>query len=161
MDQFIDKLDAWVDKGVSPPPSHADVASLGGANSDGTIARPGLSFPEVACPLGVYFPYPENGAGNTSFAAFTGVALEPLDEKNVFVDMNRNGVWDRRETPSEAWRRLGLLKPSEELTREKYVACITGAAERLRQQGFFSAETARRYGEQAKETDIQPKSAAQ
>src|SRR5262249_7799495 len=63
MDQFIDKLDAWVDRGVSPPPSHADVASLGGANSDGTIARPGLSFPEPVYPsrksraIGVYFPY--------------------------------------------------------------------------------------------------------
>jgi hypothetical protein len=157
MDQFIDRLDAWVDKGVAPPPSHADVPEIGGSNRDGSIAHAALAFPEVSCPLGVYYPYPENGAGNTAFAAFTGVGLEPLDDKNQFIDMNRNGVWDRRETPSEAWRRLGLLKGGETLTRDKYVACMTGAAEQLRQQGFFGADTVARYGELAKQADIEPK----
>src|SRR5262245_3857531 len=85
MDRFIDMLDAWVDKGVAPPLSHADVADLGGSEADGSIARPGLAFPEVACPLGVYYPYPQDGAGNTTFAAFTGQGLEPRDEKNMFI----------------------------------------------------------------------------
>jgi len=161
MDRFIDLLDAWVDKGTTPPPSRADVADLGGAQADGTIAQPGLSFPEVACPLGVYFPYPEDGAGNTSFAAFTGTGLEPRDQKNAFVDMNRNGVWDRRESVPEAWRRLGLLKPGQTFTRDVYVACVTAAADRLQQEGFFSAATAKRYGELARQADIAPKAASQ
>ena len=43
----------------------------------------------------------------TFMAAFTGGAeLEPLDGRKIFVDMNGNGVWDFRETPSEAWQRL-------------------------------------------------------
>ena len=88
-------------------------------------------------------------SGTTAFAAFTGEGIEPLDGRKVFVDMNRNGVWDYRETPTAAWRRLGLLRPNETLTREKYVACVRTAAEQLRKDGFFSAQTAAGYVERA------------
>ncbi|PYQ89732.1 MAG: hypothetical protein DMG03_01795 [Acidobacteria bacterium] len=158
MDRFIDMIDAWADRGVAPPPTHSDWAQLGGASRDGTIEYPALAFPEIACPLGVYFPFPESTSGATSFAAFTGEGLEPLDGKKVFVDMNRNGVWDQRETPTQAWRRLGLLQKNEELTRDKYVACVQRAADQLRGEGFFSDKTAAAYVEQAKTADLQPKS---
>jgi hypothetical protein len=95
-------------------------------------------------------------ATSIAFAPFTGTGLEPLDRDGVFVDMNRNGVWDFRETPADAWRRMGLLKAGEEMTREKYVTCIEGAAERLRSDGFFSSETAARAVEQAKKTLLRP-----
>jgi hypothetical protein len=72
--------------------------------------------------------------------------------------MNRNGVWDRRETPTQAWQRLGLLKKDEVLSREKYVACITQVSNALVEQGFFSRETARRYAREAERTDLAPKS---
>jgi hypothetical protein len=157
MDRFIDMLDAWVEKGAAPPPSRSDWVELGDVNRDGVIELPGLAFPEVACPLGVYFPHPNTKSGSTSFAAFTGQGLEPLIENDVFVDMNRNGVWDFRETPTQAWRRLGLLPGTEELTREKYVACVRTAAEQLRRDGFFSDQTARWYEEQARSADLQPK----
>jgi hypothetical protein len=157
MDRFIDMVDAWVDKGVAPPPTHSDAPELGDTNRDGTIDYPALAFPEIACPLGVYFPYPESTSGTTSFAAFTGDGLEPLDGKKVFVDMNRNGVWDTRETPTQAWRRLGLLQKTEELTREKYVACVQRTADQLRSEGFFADKTEARYLEQAKAAELQPK----
>ena len=157
MDRFIDMVDAWADKGVAPPPTRSDWAELGDTNRDGTIDHPALAFPELACPLGVYFPYPESTSGTTSFAAFTGEGLEPLDGKKVFVDMNRNGVWDSRETPTQAWRRLGLLQNNEQLTRDTYVACVQRAADQLRTEGFFSDKTAASYVEQAKTADLQPK----
>jgi hypothetical protein len=157
MDRFIDMVDAWADKGVAPPPTRSDWPPLGDANGDGIVDNPALAFPEVACPLGVYFGYPESTSGTTSFAAFTGEGLEPLDGKKVFVDMNRNGVWDNRETPTQAWRRLGLLQRNEELTRDKYVACVSSAADQLRKEGFFSDKTAAWYVEQAKTVDLQPK----
>jgi len=160
MDRFIDMLDAWADKGSEPPPTHSDWAELGDADRDGTIEYPALAFPEIACPLGVYFAYPESTSGTTSFAAFTGEELEPLDGRKAFVDMNRNGVWDLRETPTAAWRRLGLLQKGEELTRDKYVACVQRAAEQLRKEGFFSDKTAAWYVEQAKTADLQPKRTA-
>jgi len=148
MDKFIDMIDAWADKGVAPPPTRSDWAELGDA--------PALALPEVACPLGVYYSYPNSTAGTTAFAAFTGAGIEPLDGKDVFVDMNRNGVWDYRETPTQAWRRLGLLKPNEELTRERYAACVQNAADELRKNGFFSDKTAAWYAEQARTTALGP-----
>jgi hypothetical protein len=161
MDKFIDLLDAWVDKGIPPPPTHSDWAELGDANRDGVIEYPALAFPEVACPLGVYHQYPpssgSSGVGSTFLAAFTGEGLEPLDGRGIFVDMNANGVWDFRESAAEAWQRLGLLEKGEPLTREKYVACIQRAAERLRQEGFFSGRTVQRYVEQAKKVELTPR----
>jgi hypothetical protein len=157
MDRFIDMVDAWADKGVAPPPTHSDAPELGDPDHDGEIDYPALAFPELACPLGVYFSYPESTSGTTSFAAFTGQGIEPLDGKKVFVDMNRNGVWDYRETPTQAWRRLGLLQKTEELTRDKYVACVQRAADQLRKEGFFSDKTAAAYVAQAKAADLQPR----
>lgn len=164
MGQFIDMLDNWVEKGEAPPPMRSDWAELGDADKDGTIENPGISFPEVACPLGIYYAFPVSsggrGIGSTSFAPFTGEGLEPLDGREVFVDMNRNGVWDLVETPSQAWQRLGLLAEGEELTRDRYVACVREAAESLRRDGFFSEETAQMYIERAQTADISPESVA-
>jgi hypothetical protein len=160
MDRFIDMLDAWVDKGVAPPPTHSDYAELGDANHDGVIENPALSFPEVACPLGVYYGYPDTTSSTTAFAPFTGQGLEPLNQKLVWVDMNRNGVWDYRESPTQAWQRLLLLKPDETLTRDKYVDCVTHAAEALGKEGFFSPQTVAWYAEHAKTADLQPKPSA-
>lgn len=158
MDRFIDILDAWVDKGSDPPVSHSDDPATGDVNGDGVVDNAALAFPEVACPLGVYFPYPESTSATTSFAAFTGRGqLEPLDGRKVFVDMNRNGVWDYRETPTQAWRRMGLLRHDQELTRERYVACVEQAAAKLRDDGFFTSKTAADYIERAKTADLQPK----
>jgi hypothetical protein len=70
--------------------------------------------------------------------------------------MNRNGVWDRRESLQQAWLRLGLLKPGETVTREKYVACVQQSAEALRRDGFFSDKTAAEYIDAAKKSDLQP-----
>ena len=149
MDRFIDILDAWVDSGVTPPPTHSDDAAL--------EAEPALAMPEIACPLGVYYGYPNSTAGATAFAAFTGTGIEPLDGNDVFVDMNHDGVWDYRETPTQAWRRLGLLQPGETLTRERYVSCVTSAANKLRDEGFFSPKTAADYAQKAQATDLLPK----
>src|SRR5262249_22043002 len=54
--QMFDMLDAWVDKGTPPPPTRSDWKELGDADRDGVIENPGLSLPEIACPLGVYYP---------------------------------------------------------------------------------------------------------
>jgi Alpha/beta hydrolase domain len=156
MERFVDMLDAWVEQGTPPPPSRSDWVELGHADRDGVLEHPALALPEVACPLGVYYPFPNTTSGTTAFAAFTGHGLEPLDAGKVFVDMNRNGVWDYRETPTEAWRRLGLLGKGETLTREKYVACVRAAAESLAREGFFSAATARGYRERAQTDDLAP-----
>lgn len=160
MDRFIDILDAWVDKGTTPPPTHSDDPTLGVAGANDAIEHPALALPEIACPLGVFYNFPETVSGATAFAAFTGKGIEPLNGKNVWVDMNRNGVWDYRETPTQAWRRMGLLRPAETLTREKYTACVQSAADALRKEGFFAAATVEGYVSRAKTAELAAKDSA-
>jgi hypothetical protein len=127
-------------------------------DKDGVIENHGLSFPEVACPLGVFYPTTST-SGSIRFAPFTGEGLEALDNNKVYVDMNRNGYWDFRETPTQAWQRLGLLQRGEELTREKYVACVRGAAEKLAKDGFLSQQHVASYITRAETDDLMPKEA--
>ena len=153
--QFFAMFDAWVDKSVAPPPSRSDVADIGDADRDGRIENAAIAFPQLACPMGVYYTTTTT-ATSIAFAPYTGSGLEPLNEEKIFVDMNRNGVWDRRESLQQAWLRLGLLKPGENVTREKYVACVQQSAEALRRDGFFSEKTAAEYIDTAKKIDLQP-----
>jgi hypothetical protein len=149
MDRFIDMLDAWVERGTAPPPSRSDGPELRRAGM-----LPALAMPEIACPLGVYYSFPNSVAGTTAFAAFTGRGLEPLDQQKVFVDMNRNGVWDERETPEQAWRRLGLLGANETLTRERYASCVQETVNALVSEGFLSQANGAWYTDQSKKTEL-------
>ena len=160
-DALIDRLDAWVEEGVAPPPTMSDLAELGGTNNDGTIKNLAIALPEVACPLGVYYIFPvyyvaprgvnaeRRGGQETTFAAFDGTNMEPLDSRGVFVDMNGNGVRDKRETASQAWQRLGLLKPGQRLTQGVYTACVNSAASKLVKAGLLPKKVGEYYVEQA------------
>ena len=105
-------------------------------------------------PKRVYYLSMEFLLGRSLANNVTNLLLEPLDGRGVFVDMNRNGIWDVRETPSEAWRRLGLLAPGESLTRERFVACVDASANGLRQAGFFSDATVRWYADYAMKASL-------
>lgn len=157
MEGAIKLLDAWV-SGQAPPPSRSDYAPVGDVDGDGIVDNPAISYPEVACPLGIFYPYPGSGSGATSWAAFTGQGVEPRDEHGVFVDMNGNGLWDFRETPSQAWWRLGLLERGEALSRAHYVACVQQAASALADDGFFGPETVSEYMRAAQSQNLEPRS---
>lgn len=166
MDGFIDMLDAWVDRGIAPTPTRSDWAELGDANGDGVIENAGVALPQVACPLGVYYPFPASNSsvGQTAFAAFDGVSEEPFDGRAVrkgednyphievatFADMNRNGYRDFRETVTQAWRRIGLLRHSEVFSRARYISCVEDSVVTLTSQGFISDNVGDAYVEQAK-----------
>ena len=158
VDGVIKIIDDWVEGEAPPPASMSDYPVLGDTNQDGTIESPAIEFPEVACPLGKFYPYPRSGSGATSWAAFTGMGIEPRDEHGVFVDMNDNGLWDFRETPTQAWQRLGLLNHGETLTRSIYVDCVRNAAEKLARQGLFHNETVDAYVERARAKKLLPDS---
>jgi hypothetical protein len=160
-DALIDRLDSWVEKDVPPPPTKSDLAELGGSNSDGTIKNPAVALPEVACPLGVYYVFPvyyallpgldaaRRGGQETAFAVFDGTNMEPLDSRGVFIDMNGDGVRDKRETVSQAWQRLGLLKPGQKLTQAAYSNCVNTAASKLVKEGLLPKIVGEFYVEQA------------
>lgn len=153
MDSLIERLDEWVERGADPPATRSDWIELGDQDGDGRVDKPAITLPEVACPLGVYHPYPahagENGVGTTGFAAFDGESLEPLDGRGVFVDMNLNGYQDLRETVTGAWRRLGLLGEQESFTRKRYVACVQDTVNNLRAERLLSESFAGQYVENA------------
>lgn len=154
-DALIDRLDAWVERDIAPPPSKADMMELGDLNKDGVNENPGIALPEVACPLGVYHIFPPDvdparrGGQETEFARFDGVNLEPLDARGQIVDMNGNGVRDKRETVAQAWQRLGLLKPGQKLTQAVYVNCVKSAAFKLVNEGLLPKKVGEYYVEQA------------
>ncbi len=136
---LIDVLDRWVVKGEAPPPSKSDLADVAGREGKNEA----VALPEIACPLGVYYAMPavhgrsRRSYQETGFAAFDGAELEPLDGRGQFVDMNGNGVRDKREAVADAWTRLGLLKPGERLTHAKYIVCVANAAAKLVEQGLL------------------------
>ena len=168
-DGLIDLLDNWVEKGIAPPPTKSDWAELGGVNKDGEIENGAVRMPEIACPLGVYYIFPPSagpsGEGTTGFAPFDGKGLEPYDGRGPvkssednwyynFVDMNRNGYRDFRETVTQAWRRLGLLQRNETFSREKYTACVQKAVNKLLADKLITARTAKFYADQAANTSF-------
>jgi len=157
MEGAINLLDAWVVRGEAPPPSRSDYAVIGDVDNDGVIDHPAISYPEVACPLGIFYPV-VSGSGSTTWAAYTGKGIEPRDANGVFVDMNGNGRWDFRETPEQAWQRLGLLGPGEKITRDRYVGCVSEAAGDLAEEGFFSPEVVKGYVEKAQSKNLAPAS---
>jgi len=144
IDSLIDLLDGWVEHRKDPPPTKSDLPELGEVVREGGNKNPAIALPEIACPLGVYHIFPSAlGKGRragqeTAFAPFDGVNLEPLDGRGEFVDMNGNGIRDKRETVAQAWRRLGLLKAGEKFTQSKYVACVAHAAAQLVEEGLLA-----------------------
>jgi len=159
-DALIDRLDSWVDKDIAPTPTKSDLMELSRANNHGTNKDSAVALPEVACPLGVYYIFPpqldpgRRGGQETAFAAFDGTNLEPLDGRGVFVDMNGSGVRDKRETLSEAWQRLGLLKPGQKLTQPAYIGCVKAAATKLVKEGLLPIRVAELYVERAGKTRV-------
>jgi hypothetical protein len=155
-DALIDRLDAWVEKDVAPPPNKSDIAEQRGAHKSGEARQAAVALPEVACPLGVYYIFPPDlepgrrGGQETAFALFNGVNLEPLDGRGIFVDMNGNGVRDKRETASQAWHRLGLVKAGQKLNAAIYTNCVHAAVSKLVQEGLLPKKVGEFYVEQAK-----------
>jgi hypothetical protein len=153
-DALIDRLDEWVEKNNAPTPTKADAAESAGANT-GSNSDAAVALPEAACPLGIYFAYPpqldpgRRGGQETAFAVFDGTNLEPLDGRGVYVDMNGNGVRDKRESLTQAWQRLGLLKPGQSMTLAAYQNCVKNVAAKLVKQGLLLAKVGEYYVEKA------------
>jgi len=154
-DALIDRMDAWVEKDVPPPATKSDMVERVGAHKNGNDKNPAVALPEVACPLGVYYIFPpgldpgRRGGQETALASFDGANLEPLDGRGLLVDMNGNGVRDKRETVSQAWQRLGLLKPGQKLTQAFYANCVNASASKLVKEGLLPKKVGEFYVEQA------------
>jgi hypothetical protein len=133
---------------------------LGDANKDGVNENPAIQMPEIACPTGIYYINPAGPGGAqsvTGFMPFTGKGLEPIDRRGMvdngeddnhfynYVDMNHNGIRDFTETMTEAWRRIGYLKPNEKFNRERYSVCVKDSVDKLVMDKFFKPKTSDMY----------------
>ena len=158
MDGLLDLLDSWVEEDIVPPPGKSSWLELGDVDGDGVNENEALALPEVACPLGLYYPYPpsrgKSGGGYTGFVAFDGRGLEPQDGQGAFVDMKLNRYLDQRESVDEAWHRLGLLKHGETFSRGKYQACVEATVAQLRKEKLITERVAQRYVQQASKADF-------
>ncbi len=92
----------------------------GASAPDSREGEHSLVVPEAAVPLGAWEA--PRGGPKTSFAPFDGE--------------------EGRETLPEAWRRLGLLDPGEDLDLGRYRARLAGAAEELAGERLFSPTAA-------------------
>ena len=68
--------------------------------------------------------------------------------------MNGNGGRDQRETPSQAWQRLGLLKAGQKLTGTVYQNCVKDTAAKLVKEGLLPAKVGEFYIEKAGKTRL-------
>ena len=59
--------------------------------------------------------------------------------------MNRNGTRDKRETVTQAWHRMGLLKAGATFSRARYVECVQSTAAKLRKENLITEEIASLY----------------
>src|SRR5262245_19018181 len=159
-DALIDRMDSWVEKDVPPPATKSDMVELGNAHKNGNDKNSAVALPEVACPQGVYYIFPpgvdpgRRGGQETALASFDGVNLEPLDSRGMLVDMNGNGMRDKRETVSQAWQRLGLLKSGQKLSQAVYANCVNAAASKLVKEGLLPKKVGEFYIEQANKTRL-------
>lgn len=179
---IIDVLDKWVEAGIEPPPTRSDAYDLGDINKDGLNENPAIELPEIACPLGVYYEFAEGlkNPGQTGFAAYLREPhqalnsntepipadydkawLEPLDSRGYFLDMNKNGVRDTRDSIAQAWRRrmaggekYGTLGFNETLTHARYVSCVTAVATDLAKQHLLSEVAPADYIKKASASDV-------
>jgi len=181
-DVLIDVLDHWVDDGIDPGPTRSDAYNLGDADRDGHLENPAVALPEIACPTGVYYEFPEGikSPGRTGLVPYLKEArpalnadtetlprdfsqewLEPLDSRGYLVDMNKNHVRDTRESVTQAWRRraeegrkYGVLGPYEDLTHARYVSCVTQVVSELMGQNLLSESAVLEYISKAVDSDI-------
>ena len=181
-DALVDSLDEWAERGTPPSATRSDAYDLGDVDKDGRNENAAVELPEIACPLGVYYEFPEGvkTPGRTGFAAYLKEAhmslnadtepippgyekawLEPLDSRGYVLDMNKNTARDTRDSLTQAWRRrmaagkkYGVLSYSETLTHDRYVGCVTTVANELLKQRLLSQDAVNDYVRKAEASDV-------
>jgi hypothetical protein len=149
-DALIDHMDAWVEK-MRHPATKADVAELGcRIRMAKTKTRPSLSLGclPAGCLLYLAMLDPAGGVAKPLLLHLTELIWN-CRMARIFVDLNGNGVRDKRETLSQAWQRLGLLKPGHKLTQAAYASCVNAAAAKLVKEGLLPKKVGEFYAEQA------------
>jgi hypothetical protein len=160
----IDDLNNWVQNNVAPTPTISDLATVSKTATISPSSVPSPNFttdtidkqtsiqlPPIACPTGVRYgsPGPNGSPTTTGYTAYDGTSLEPVNAGGALVDVNGNGYDSTMPTMQQAWQRLNLLAPGQQLTKTVYVACVTKDVNQLTQEKLLSQGAATWYIQQA------------
>jgi hypothetical protein len=103
---------------------------------------------------------PQINANQDRPPGFQDEWLEPLNREGYLVDMTDSGQRDTRPTIEQVWhqryregKKTGVLRPYENLTRERYVECVTGVVTALHADGLLTPEAKQWYIDKA-QTDV-------
>lgn len=172
----------WVVEGKKPPPTRVDAFDVWELDKTAgpAIQLPETACPRgiyraymnrpdgtsVGSSPALFVPYltrlvPQVNQDQEWPAGFKEEYLEPLDRNGYLVDMEGSGHRMTRPSIQQMWhvrysegRKTGILKPYEKLTRERYIACVTGVATGLHSEGLLTDEARAWYIEKAKTDEI-------
>ncbi|HEY3866887.1 MAG TPA: hypothetical protein VGM10_00980 [Actinocrinis sp.] len=145
MQSVIPMLNAWVTKATAPPPS------IAGPPGDTSVNQQ-LQLPDIACPMGIRYPwpYPDGGPTETGFVPYgNGTTLEPINSQGVLVTVNGAGYRTTLPSLDQAWAQLGLIGRGQSVTAHTYQQCVAHAAAGLQAQHLLSAAAVAQYTDQA------------
>ena len=167
----------WVRTGKNPPETRVDAVDVWEADPDTgpAIKLPETACPRgefrtqfprpdgtaVGSSPALFVPYlthlaPQINEGQDFPKGFKEEWLEPLDRYGYLVDMDGSGHRTTRPTIAQIWHqryregeKTGILKPYENLTRDRYLECVTGVVTALHADGLLTPEAKQWYIEKA------------
>jgi hypothetical protein len=160
----VEARDVWeLDPNVGPAIQLPETACPRG------IFRTYMNRPDgtsVGSSPALFVPYltdlrPQINANQDRPPGFKEEWLEPLNRDGYLVDMTNSGHRMTRPNIEQVWhqryredKKTGTLRPYENLTRERYVECVTGVVTKLSADGLLTTEAERWYIEKAKSDEI-------
>lgn len=129
----IPMLAAWVKHGVQPP---ASIIPPTGSDDIGRMVQ----LPPQACPTGLHYPwaFPNGAASATGYVGYDGTALEPVDARGVWLDVNHDGRRDAIPTMAQVWHQRHLATHGVHVTDADMVTCTRAATATLVRQRLLT-----------------------
>ena len=163
-DTRIDAVDVWeLDLKAGPAIQLPETACPRGiyraymTRPDGTKvgSSPALFVPYLTMPV------PQINVNQKRPAGFKEEWLEPLDANGHLVNMTNSLLRMTRPSIQQVWHvryrngeKTGILRPNENLTRERYVTCVTEVANKLHADRLLTDQALAWYKEKAKTDEI-------
>jgi hypothetical protein len=160
----IDAVDIWdLDPEAGPAIQLPETACPRG------MFRPNMKRPDgtaVGSSPALFVPYltelrPQINVDQPWPPGFKEEWLEPLDRSGFLVDMTESASRMTRPTIQQIWhvryregKHTGILKPYENLTRARYLDCVSGVAKQLAEEGMLSTEARDWYIDKAGKDEI-------
>jgi hypothetical protein len=141
----------WITRGTKPP---APITGPPGSTSPSQELR----LPPLACPTGYHYPWPApaGAASETGYVPFDGKTPEVVNSQGALVDVNGDGVRDAMPSMTQEWRKLGLIRQGQTVTRQSFVSCVQQVTSALARNRLLTPAGAAAYVNSANEFPTLP-----